>query len=109
MPRALRHHHQKHTIQQFGYKKWLSKIEAQRKLPYNCVTAIRRLKIWSHLRDSNSRLRYETVALPTELRCLEKERYTRRCADCQAGAPLSPIRRIERDAKDPTRTCNSNK
>lgn len=27
--------HQKHMIRQFGYKKWLTKIEAQKKLPYN--------------------------------------------------------------------------
>lgn len=25
-------HHQKHTIQQFGYKKWLSKIEGQKEI-----------------------------------------------------------------------------
>lgn len=25
-------HHQKHTIQQFGYKKWLSQIEGQKEI-----------------------------------------------------------------------------
>src|SRR2546423_3929124 len=46
-----------------------SKIEAQRKLPYNWETAIRQLKLWSHLPGSNRRpFDYESNALPTELR-----------------------------------------
>src|SRR5215207_839172 len=69
-----------------------ARIETEKEMPYNCVTAIRQTEnLWSHLADSNRRpVDYESTALPTELRWLAwLEEYTETPRAMSSGASVA--------------------